>query len=123
MESEWQIENSCASFGKFKRFARKHAREYESLFANLDKIIRILRGGNKILGFRVDFFRSEGGGVYRIGQTAVRGSKESRLYVFPDEPNRICYILSIGDKSSQSDDINEAKNIVKQIKSKSVQKQ
>jgi putative component of toxin-antitoxin plasmid stabilization module len=121
METEWQIENAYASPGKFKKFAGKHTREYESLFANLEKILRILRGGNKIGSFGIGFFRSEGEGVYRIGQTGVPSAKESRLYIFPDEQNRICYILNIGDKDSQQNDINEAKEIVKRIKSPSVQ--
>lgn len=120
MEIEWQFENAYANARKFKKFSEKHPREYESLFANLEKVVRLLRCGNKIGGFQIGFFRSEGEGVYRIGQTSVPGAKESRLYVFFDEQNHICYVLNIGDKDSQSEDINEAKQSVKQIKSVTV---
>jgi putative component of toxin-antitoxin plasmid stabilization module len=113
---EWLIENAYASPGKFARFSKKHEVEYDSLFANLDKIIRLLRSGNKIGGFRVGFFRAESEGVYRIGQTAVANAKESRLYVFPDSEANVMYVLTVGDKDSQSEDINEAKQIVKRIK-------
>ncbi|MDE3097838.1 MAG: hypothetical protein KGJ88_00040 [Verrucomicrobiota bacterium] len=114
---EWQIESACASPGKFKKFSKKHRQEYDSMFANLEKIMNLLRNGHKIGGFSVGFFRSEGEGVYRIGQTGVPSAKESRLYVFPDEQNRVMHVLNIGDKDSQHDDVNEAKQAAKNIKS------
>ncbi len=118
MELEWQVETAYASQGKFKRFARKYPREYESVFTNLEKVMRLLRSGNKLGSFQIGFFRSEGDGVYRIGQTAVPGAKESRLYLFPDEQNRVMYVLNIGDKDSQDVDINESKRLATAIKPK-----
>ena len=119
--TEWQIENSHAVGSKFKKFAAKHPAEFDSLFANLEKIMRLLRTGNKIGGFRVNFFRSEGEGVYRIGQSGVSHAKESRLYVYPDEQARLVYFLTVGDKDSQGTDINEAKEIARSIKKPSTQ--
>jgi putative component of toxin-antitoxin plasmid stabilization module len=116
MNNEWPIENDYAILGKFKRFAKDYARENESLFANLDKVLRILRQGHKMGSFQIGFFRSEGDGVFRIGQTGVESAKESRLYVYPDIQNQVMYILTIGIKDRQSEDINEAKAIVNQIK-------
>jgi putative component of toxin-antitoxin plasmid stabilization module len=116
MEPEWPIETAYASPGRFKRFAGRHPREYESLFVNLERIVRLLRGGNKLGGFRVGFFRPEGEGVYRIGQTGVESARESRLYVYLDEEHRVIYTLNIGDKDSQSEDINESKRIAATIK-------
>ena len=114
---EWQIESAHASPGKFKKFSKKHREEYVSMFANLEKIMNLLRNGQKIGGFSVGFFRSEGEGVYRIGQTGVASAKESRLYVFPDEQNRIMHVLNVGDKDSQQEDVNEAKQAARNIKS------
>lgn len=116
METEWQIETAHASPGKFKKFAGKHQREYESVFANLEKVMGVLRNGCKIGTFKFGFFRSEGAGVYRIGQSGIHSAKESRLYVFPDEQNRVMYVLNIGDKDSQDADINEAKQLAEKIK-------
>jgi hypothetical protein len=120
MQAEWALETKYASQGKFGSFANEHPREYSSLFANLDKILGLLRCGNKIGGFRVNFFRSEGDEVYRIGQTAVAHAKESRLYVYPDSKECVMYVLAIGDKDSQSRDILEAKSIVSEIKKSAV---
>jgi hypothetical protein len=116
MRREWPLENAYASPGKFAEFAARHPREFGSLFANLDKILGLLREGQKVGGFRVNFFRSEREGVYRIGQTGVPSAKESRLYVFPNEQNWTMYILSIGTKDGQIHDVNEAVRIANHIK-------
>lgn len=115
-QPEWHVDVSHASKGEFKRFAKKRQREYDSLFANLDKIMVLLRCGNKIGGFQVGFLRSEAEGVFRIGQTGVANAKESRLYVYPDEQSCSMYVLHIGTKETQHDDINASKAIVKAIR-------
>ena len=118
---EWQLDLTHASPGKFKKFAGKYRREYVSLFANLEKIMGLLRAGQKLGSFQVGFFRSEGQGAYRIGQTGVPSAKESRLYVFPEEQGHVMYVLTIGTKEGQADDINEAHRIAKGLKPKTGQ--
>lgn len=58
-----------------------------------------------IKAFQVGFLRSEGQGVYRIGQTGVKHARETRLYVHIDEAARVVRVLTMGGKDSQSDDI------------------
>jgi hypothetical protein len=115
-EKEWELNADNASKAQFSAFSKNHPREYASLFANLDKINGLLDSGNKIGGFHVGFFRSEGGDVYRIGQTGVPSAQESRLYVFPDKEKRIMYVLGIGTKDTQDRDINDAKATVNRIR-------
>jgi hypothetical protein len=116
MKPEWSIENKYAMSKKFETFAASRPREFASMFANLDRIVRHLNGGAKIGGFQIGYFRPEGEGVYRIGQTAVQHAKESRLYIFPNQNNHTIYTRTIGTKDRQSDDINEAKAIAGKIK-------
>jgi hypothetical protein len=113
---EWPVETKYATQNKFKDFSESYGREYASLFANLDKVLGILRQGSKMGSFQIGFFRSESGGVFRIGQTGVKSAKESRLYVFPNQDNEIMYLLTIGTKDRQTQDINEAQAIVKTIR-------
>jgi len=102
--SEWQIDTAHASQGKFKKFASKYRRGIRVVVRESREILALLRGGQKLGAFQVGFFRSEGQGVYRIGQTGVPSAKESRLYVFPEEEQRVMYVLTIGTKEGQSDD-------------------
>ncbi len=113
---EWQIDIAHASPGKFEKFAAKHRREYDSMFANLNKIMGLLREGHKVGSFQVGFFRPEGEGLFRVGQTGVPSAKESRLYVFPDQEKRVMYVLNIGTKERQGEDINEAHEVVRSLK-------
>jgi hypothetical protein len=116
MQTAWAIEAKYADANRLERFASEHQREYVSLFTNLDRIVRHLSGGAKIGGFQIGFFRSEGGDVWRIGQTGVPHAKESRLYIYPDQNNHKIYILTAGTKDRQSDDIKSAKETTNMIK-------
>jgi hypothetical protein len=62
------------------------------------------------------FFRSEGNGLFRIGQSGVKAAKETRLYVYPDEEEKTIHILAIGTKEMQQNDIISAKSAIKEIK-------
>lgn len=117
--TEWHLTDDHASKSKFEKFYRNYPREFDSLFANLNKILRLLDGGQKIGGFYVGFFRSEKEGVYRIGQTGVPSAKESRLYVYPDQDSKTMHVLGIGTKESQDDDINECVSVARKIKNPS----
>jgi len=113
--ANWAFDATHASKSQFAKFNKNHPNEYASLFANLAKIQGLLRGGHKIGGFHVNFFRSEGNEVYRIGQTGVPGSLESRLYLYPDSEFQILHILEIGEKTGQQADIKSAKKKVLEI--------
>jgi hypothetical protein len=115
-QEQWQIDASHAIGSKFKKFAKNHDRENDSLFANLQRILDILNTGHKLGSFQVGYFRSESDGVYRIGQTGVASARESRLYVLPVVETKTVYVLGIGDKDTQAGDINEAKELAEVIK-------
>ena len=114
--SNWSINTTFAAKKQFEKFNKHHPREFDSLFANLDKIFLLLRDGNKVGAFHVNFFRSEGDGLYRIGQTGVSHALESRLYIYPDPETRILHVLGIGGKAQQQDDIATAKKHIETIR-------
>jgi len=95
----WYIEDGEAIRSGFKKVSKNHPEEYDACFRNLNKILAVLRSGNKIGKFKIGFFRSEGDGLYRVGQTGVKDSKEVRLYVYPDEESEIIYVLPWGPKN------------------------
>ena len=112
------ISDELAETGKIKRYEKKHIKEAASCFANLMRIFMLLNSGivlDRILHC-CSFFRSEGEGVYRIGQTGICGAKETRLYVYVRVEGEKIYKLTMGDKDSQLDDINRCKQIVRKAK-------
>lgn len=113
----WYTEDGEATRSGFKKVSKNHPEEYAACFANLNKILAILRSGNKIGGgLKVGFFRSEGDGLFRIGQSGVKDSKEVRLYVYPNQESEIIYILAMGTKETQHTDIKESKKKIKKLK-------
>jgi hypothetical protein len=112
---DWQQEVGFASRSQFKKFNRNHPAEYASCFTNLGILTRVLNAGHKVGGFDLGFFRSEGGGLYRIGQSGVVAAKETRLYVYPDEEAKLIYVLGIGTKETQQNDIKSAKKQIRKI--------
>jgi len=105
MLTAWTIDISHASPRAFEDYEKRHRREFDACFNNLDKIIKFLNAGLKMGGFQVGFLRSEGRGLYRVGQTGVPGARATRLYVYPDVHHAVMYILGIGDKDTQHKDI------------------
>lgn len=112
---DWDYSAELASKSRFKKFAKNHPRENQSLFKNLDMLLGFLDLGRRINTFKIGFFRSEGKGVYRIGQTNLASAKESRLFIYPDEETKIIYVLSIGTKETEKKDIVESHKIVEKF--------
>ncbi len=115
MQKEWELNLDYASKSRFKRIKKNHKKEFISCFNNLNKIKDLLEEGAKLseLHCRPAFFRSERGGLFRIGESGVRSAKALRLYVYPDGKTKTIYILGIGTKETQQADITAAKTVIK----------
>lgn len=117
MDELWQLNlRLLASRSQFKQMSKKHRAEFAACWDNLKRVVDELNAGKRIGGFSFGFFRSEHHGVYRIGQTRVKSPCELRLYIYPDALSKTIYILSLGDKGTQSDDINACHEIAKSIR-------
>lgn len=113
MPEKWEISDALAEKNRFKAFNKKHPRELAACFSNLGHIVALLNHHGNVGAFQVGFFRSEGENVYRIGQTGVKHAVETRLYVYVYTVGKILYVLTIGDKTQQTDDIRRCKEIVR----------
>ena len=112
----WTVSDGWAERSRFKEYDRKHPREYAACFSNLGQLVALLRRFGGIKGFQVGFVRSEGEGVYRIGQTGVKHARETRLYIHVDDVARMLHVLTIGDKDSQSDDIRRCHALARKLR-------
>jgi len=112
----WLQSSDYAEKGVIKRFVKKHPREAMSCFENLRDVIAALDAGGEPMRLPFGFYSSEGSEVYRIGQTGVKHPCESRLYIYSCVINTTVYVLTMGDKTTQQDDINRSKAIVRMIK-------
>ncbi len=115
MQSIWKISEDLAELNRFKAFNKKHPREYAACFSNLEQVEATLNRHGAVGAEKLGFFRSEGENVYRIGQTGLKHAVETRLYVYVYAVGHTIYVLTIGDKKQQSDDIRRCKDIVRKF--------
>jgi hypothetical protein len=117
MHKEWHVSTEFATGNRFKKFAESYPREYESCGANLQRLLNFLNSGLhlSVVAQNLSFFRSEGGGLFRIGQSGVKSAKETRLYVYPYEASRTIFIIDIGTKETQRNDIASARKTIRRI--------
>ncbi len=71
--------------------------------------------------FHIDHFRNEFGPVWRIGQTGVPHARETRLYVYAALIGRTFYPLTIGDKSTQKDDLAHLREVARKLQREGLQ--
>jgi hypothetical protein len=60
-QEKWSIDTSLAAASAFRQFRKKHPREYDSCFNNLDKIQQLLDDGKSLseIQYNPSFFRHE----------------------------------------------------------------
>jgi len=113
----WGIERTHEYEARQAKFEKKHAAELMAVLLNLKRLQLALDAGAKLLQVKFGFFRSERNGVYRISQQGQgRALKETRLYVHPDEDAQTLYLLTLGDKTTQQDDISFCKRWVERFR-------
>lgn len=103
---------------RYKYFAKRHPDELQAVINNLDKLKAILNSGERLNPPPYGFLKSEGGGVYRISESGGGGSlMATRLYIYVDQGSEMIYLLTLGDKNTQQDDIQDSKTIVRGLRS------
>jgi hypothetical protein len=102
----WQLKPESDYVKKSDRFLKKHRRELAAVLNNLDTFYKALCEGSKPQQVKVGFVHPEPHGVLAIDQKGGGSSlKAIRLYVFPDESTRTLYLITMGGKESQRQDI------------------
>jgi hypothetical protein len=114
----WTPNHEYAEKGKFKKYAKKHRREMDSCLDNLRRLCGNLNAGLTLQQAEsgLGFFSSEGGDLYRIGQSGFPGAKETRLYVYAIISGGNVYVLTIGGKETQQADIARCRAIIGRIR-------
>lgn len=115
--SNWTLNDEHLTSSKVKKIKKKHQAEVLSVFANLIILMEVLK---KDLSFEkavldFNFLKSEKKNVYRIKEETEKNSHPVRLYFCVNNDELILFLLTIGDKNSQSTDIANAHKTAKKI--------
>lgn len=118
----WVISAEYKEENRFKRYEKKHRAEYLSCMARFaDVLMRFDEVGHpRLIG--KGYFQPEGEDIYRISQARVQNSLEIRLYIYVCMIESKLYPITIGDKSTQQDDINRCHIVARQIRANLLEK-
>lgn len=117
MPANWTIDYSrMVNRHQAKTILHRYPAEVASCINNLGNVLVALSQGTPVNAVPFSFFRPEGGGVFRIGQTGVPSAREMRLYVTFVFVRGVAYVLSIGTKNTQSRDIADSIRAAQQIR-------
>jgi len=113
----WKHEPTDDYLRRQKRYEKNHPAELKRMLDNLDTYKRALDAGAKPGPKHFGFVHPEPMGVVAIDQRGGGGKlKQTRLYIYPDVATGIIYGLTIGDKTTQQEDIARCKGYVTQLR-------
>ncbi len=114
----WKLRTTEAYESRFKRFAKKHGRELKAVLSNLDRFLGALNAGSPPLQAKkaFGFIHREPGGVVAVDQKGGGPNlAQTRLYVYADDRECVLYLITLGDKASQKDDIRTCVEFVAEL--------
>lgn len=112
----WGIEPTAEYEKRFNRWKDKHRRELAAMAANLRTVQLALQNGAKVEHIRFGFVHPEAKGVIAVDQKGGgAGLKQCRLYVYIDKDTKTIHAITIGDKSTQRDDVKFSKEFVESL--------
>jgi hypothetical protein len=113
----WRILRTDVYDRQAKWYAKKKKNEFKAVLDNLDTLVKSLHSGKRPKPFAYGFLHEEPSDIIAIDQRGADAKvAATRLYVYPDIETDTLYLLTVGDKSSQGNDIQDCKRFVKQIK-------
>ena len=115
----WNMEHTDEYARAAKWYSKKRINEFIAVTTNLDKYFDALKNIGNPLQITAGYIHNEPDGIIALDQKGGKQKvklQQTRLYVFSDTDKQILYILLLGDKRSQSDDIKYCRKFVKRLK-------
>lgn len=115
----WVTEKTEQFNRDLKWYSKKHPNELEAVINNLQSYLDLLNECEDHIQINAGFLHKEPAGIKAIDQKGAKETnkpKQTRLYVYSIYKNKVLYLLAIGDKKTQSDDIKKCIDYVKRLK-------
>ena len=98
---------------RLRKWPKKHRRELLAMLNNLDTVVKALNKGARRSSLQFGFLHNEPMSIKAVDQKGGgAGLRECRLYFLVEEERETVYLLTMGDKSTQQDDIDTCKELV-----------
>lgn len=118
----WALRQTQTYEKRVRQYARNHPNETVATLNNLDTLHNALNVQVKPSSLQAGYIHREPKGVIALDQKGAKGSpKQTRLYIYPDEDQKIIYLITIGDKRSQKKDIQHCNKFVEDLRKGKIQ--
>lgn len=113
----WTLRQTQTFEIRLKKYQKNHSGETIAVLNNLDTFHNNLNAKMKPSLIHAGFIHREQKGVIALDQKGAEGSpKQIRLYIYPDEGQKIIYLITVGDKRSQQTDIKYCNKFVEDLR-------
>ena len=113
----WNVETTDDFERKQRQFEKKYRRELAAVLDNLQRYLDALNDGGRPETIKFGFVHNEPKGVKAIDQKGGGNKlKQTRLYTYAYLEGETLYLITLGDKKSQSADIKLCTSFVDQLR-------
>ncbi len=113
----WKI-TATAQFNRdIKKYTKSHPVETSHMLANSRKLLEALNNSIPVCDITAGFIHHEPKGIKAVDQKGpTKGKlKQTRMYIYPELDEKKSHFICIGDKQSQSKDIDYSKKYVDKL--------
>ena len=116
-DTPWKLERTETYKKHFRHYEKNHPNELAAVLNNLTRYMDALNAANHPRVIQAGYLHNEPAGVVAIDQRGDEGHLQAtRLYTYAYLKNNTLYLLAIGNKQEQQEDIAFCKAYVKSIK-------
>lgn len=117
----WSVNPLDSYDSRRRKWPKKYKRELVAMHDNLDTFLEALNRGQRPADAKFGFIHPEPHGVLAIDQKGGGPHvKESRLYIYAEPETDTVHLITLGDKNSQSEDLEQCKEFMKELRYSSV---
>lgn len=114
----WQLEPTDQYERDLKWYLKKRPGELAAVLNNLQRYLNQLNAAPNSKAIMAGYLHPEQSGVIAVDQKGGGGNlQETRLYTFADDENKVLHLITIGNKDTQHDDVQQSSGFVKALKS------
>ena len=117
-ESSWSLLPHSAYLRDVRWYAKKRPAELTAVLRNLERYMTLLARSPSGRSVQAGFLHPEPHGMVALDQRGGGGRlQETRLYCYAHAGSRTVHLLGIGDKSSQSADLDRLSPVARTLNS------
>jgi len=118
----WETELTTAWERDEKHYAKKRPKELAAILNNIGRYLKLIAASKNSRAVQAGFLHPEPMGIMAVDQKGSGPNlEETRGYTYADDEKKVLYLITLGNKSNQSSDIDLAKRFVASLKRKTTE--